>query len=33
MKAGLAKVSRELGPPGASGRAAAYVLSALEAAS
>lgn len=33
MKAGLAKVSRELGPPGASQRAAGYVLSALEAAS
>jgi lipid-A-disaccharide synthase len=29
MKAGLARVARELGPPGASARAAEYVLSAL----
>lgn len=30
MKAGLARVARELGPPGASARAAQYVLSALD---
>ena len=30
MKRSLARVARELGPPGASARAAAYVLSALE---
>ncbi len=29
MKAGLARVARELGPPGASARAAEYVLSAI----
>lgn len=33
MKRGLARVSRELGPPGASLRAAEYVLSAVEAPS
>lgn len=33
MKRGLARVSRELGPPGASARAAEYVLSALGAPS
>src|SRR5262249_27888215 len=31
MKRSLARVARELGPPGASARAAAYVLSALDA--
>ena len=30
MKRALARVARELGPPGASARAADYVLSALE---
>jgi lipid-A-disaccharide synthase len=33
MRRGLARVSRELGPPGASSRAAEYVLSALGASS
>lgn len=33
MKRGLARVSRELGPPGASARAAQYVISALDRAS
>jgi lipid-A-disaccharide synthase len=32
MRVGLARVSQELGPPGASARAAQYVLSALDAA-
>jgi hypothetical protein len=30
MRAGLARVAEELGPPGASARAAALVLSAVE---
>jgi lipid-A-disaccharide synthase len=33
MRAGLARVCQQLGPPGASARAAAYVLSALDPAS